>query len=97
MNYYAYVLRSKKNGKLYTGHTENLKRRLEEHNSGKTKSTKANIPYELVFYEVCDSRLKAIERERYLKSGIGREFINNHILNAPVVQLDRISDFGSEG
>jgi putative endonuclease len=97
MKYVTYVLRSTINGKLYTGHTQNLRKRLNEHNTGKTKSTKTNIPYEIVFYEVCESREEAIAREKYFKSGVGREYIKNHIINASVVQLDRISDFGSEG
>ena len=97
MKYYAYVIKSRKNGKNYYGHTQDLNTRLKEHNSGKTKSTKANIPYEIFFYEICKTRTEAIIREKYFKSGIGREYIKNQILNAHVVQLDRISDFGSEG
>ncbi|GEM_PF-5574892 len=65
--------------------------------AGETKSTKANIPYELIFYEVCATRSVAVAKEKYFKSGVGREYIKANIINAPVVQLDRISDFGSEG
>lgn len=49
--YYVYVLKSIKDGKLYTRKTSNLKRRIREHNSGKVISTKARRPLELVFYE----------------------------------------------
>jgi putative endonuclease len=62
MKYYAYLLQSSKNQKFYYGHTQNINVRLKEHNSGKTKSTRANIPYEIVFYEVCESRKAAREK-----------------------------------
>ncbi len=57
--------------------TSNLPRRLKEHNSGKTKSTKGFKPWKLFFFEDFDSRKEARNREKYLKSGIGREFIKN--------------------
>ena len=79
MNYYVYVLKSKVNGKTYTGHTENLEKRIKEHNAGKTKSIKPYIPYELVYSEHYNSRYEAIKREKFLKSGIGREFIKSLI------------------
>ncbi len=97
MKFYVYILRSKKNNKTYIGHTQNLSARIKQHNAGETKSTKANIPYELIFYEVCATRSVAVAKEKYFKSGVGREYIKANIINAPVVQLDRISDFGSEG
>jgi len=79
MGYYAYVLQSTKNQKFYYGHTQSLATRLKEHNSGKTKSTKANVPYELVFYEFCETRKDAIEREKYFKTGSGRAYIKMKI------------------
>ena len=97
--FFVYVLRSVVNNWFYTGQTENLNARLKQHNAGKTKSTKGYRPLELVYFEVCNSRKNALAREKFLKSGIGREFLRNEIdiTNAPVVQLDRISDFGSGG
>ena len=77
--FYVYVIESLKNNKVYTGHTANLDKRLDQHNAGKTKSTKAFIPYKILFFELCTNRKEAIAREKYLKSGIGREFIKEYI------------------
>lgn len=76
--YKVYCLRSLKNGNLYIGLTSNLERRINEHNSGKNKSTKAYIPYILLFYEVFETRIEARKREKYFKSGVGREYIKNN-------------------
>ena len=99
MGYFVYVLRSRNHNWNFFGQTKNLKNRLTEHNNGKTKSTKGYIPLDLVYFEKLNSREEAVTRERYLKSGVGREFLRDKvdIKNAHVVQLDRISDFGSEG
>ncbi len=82
---------------MYVGHTEDLKKRLLEHNKGKTKSNKAYRPFTLVYFEKFTTREEASKREKYFKSGSGREYLKKMLNNAPVVQLDRISDFGSEG
>lgn len=97
MKYYTYVLRSRNYDKYYIGHTKSLIERLDQHNSGKTRSIRPYIPYELIYFEAYNSRDEAMAREKYLKSGIGREFLKTTLSQAPVVQLDRISDFGSEG
>ena len=73
---FVYVLRSQKNGHLYIGMTNNLERRLEEHNTGKNRSTKAYIPYKLLTFEKFKTRVEARLREKYLKSSVGRRFIN---------------------
>ncbi|HLR38050.1 MAG TPA: GIY-YIG nuclease family protein [Chitinophagaceae bacterium] len=73
--YFVYVLRSENYNRFYTGMTDNVARRIKEHNSGKTKSTKGYRPWKLFFYEKYSSRKEAREREKYLKSGVGREFI----------------------
>ena len=72
---YVYVLRSEKDGRFYVGMTDNLERRLKEHNSGKTKSTKGYRPWNLFFYEEYPSRTEARQREKYLKGGSGKEYI----------------------
>ena len=69
----VYVLRSTKNGRLYTGSTNDLERRLEEHERGKTRYTRHAGPFELVYVEEYETRLEARRRERFLKSGQGRE------------------------
>ena len=60
---------------LYKGSTENLEKRLKQHNSGKVKSTKGYRPWVLVYHEQFGSRQEAYERERYFKTGAGREFL----------------------
>ena len=75
MSFVVYVLYSKKYDRFYVGFTQDLKRRLKEHNSGKTKSTKAYLPWVVVYTERVEERTQARKREKYLKSGVGREFI----------------------
>ena len=75
--FFVYVLKSEKHYRFYVGMTQNLDKRIQEHNSGKTKSTKGFKPWNLFFFEEFDSRKEARNREKYLKSGIGREFIKD--------------------
>ncbi|MFA4991706.1 MAG: GIY-YIG nuclease family protein [Candidatus Omnitrophota bacterium] len=81
--FFVYVLKSRKNGKLYTGHTENLKRRILEHNTknDKTKFSYVNGPWELIFFETFDTRAIAMKQEKFFKTGKGREYIKNKILS----------------
>lgn len=71
--YYVYVLRSLKNAKLYTGSTNSIDKRLQEHNNGLSKATKYNRPFELLHLETFTNRSEAYNREMYLKTGKGRE------------------------
>ncbi len=75
----VYVLHSEKFDKTYKGLTNNIERRLKEHNSKQQKSTKAFAPWKLIYKEEVKTRLEAREREKYLKSGIGRDFIKTII------------------
>ena len=68
----VYVLRSLKNGRLYTGSTNNLERRIAEHHRGKTRYTRHAGSIELVYREEQPNRLTARRRELFLKSGQGR-------------------------
>lgn len=81
MNYSVYIIQSLKNGWLYIGMTTKDPRiRLNEHNSGKNKYTKLHSPYKLVYYEINYFCSKcAREREKFLKSGIGRQMIRKII------------------
>ena len=81
MEYFVYILKSEKDGRLYKGHTSNLESRMEEHNSGKTKSTKGYRPWSLQYFEKFETREEAINREKYFKTGIGREFLNKLLKN----------------
>lgn len=77
--YYVYVLKSLKDGNFYTGSTNNLKRRFEEHNLGEEKSTKYRLPFELVYYEASKNRRDALRREIYLKTSWGKRYLKNRI------------------
>ncbi len=61
--------------------TSNLHLRLEQHNSGKNKSTKGFLPWSMVYHEVFETRLEARKREKYFKSGIGRQYLKNLLEN----------------
>jgi len=77
MPYFAYVIRSESTGRLYKGMTKDLPVRLETHNAGKVRATKAYRPWVLVYKEECGSLAEARKRELYLKSGYGRKFLKN--------------------
>ncbi len=65
--HYVYLLRSNKTRWIYIGCTNNLKKRIKEHNEGKVYSTKKMLPVELVYYEAYRSKDIAFEREKALK------------------------------
>lgn len=71
---YVYVLKLA-NASLYTGTTNDLKKRPQEHNAGKVVATKSNLPAKLVFYEAFENEKDAWRREKYLKSGWGRRHL----------------------
>lgn len=65
--FYVYVLKSKKDNKLYIGYTNNLKKRVYQHNKGKNFSTAYRKPFSLVYYEAFKSQKDATTREKQLK------------------------------
>lgn len=77
--HYVYVLKGASN--WYTGCTSDLRKRLEEHIQTKSKYTKHRGPYELIYlyYEACLDKNDAYQRERYLKTGMGKRFLKNRI------------------
>lgn len=76
--YFVYVLRSVSFDRTYTGMTSDLKKRIRQHNNSENKSTKAYVPWELIYSEEFESRIEARKREKYLKSGVGREYIRDN-------------------
>jgi len=78
---YVYVLMSLEDGSRYIGYTNNLRRRLEEHNKGQNFSTKFRKSFKLIYYEACLNQDDAKQREKYLKTTIGRRFITKRIKN----------------
>ena len=77
--FYTYVLKSTKANKLYTGFTNNLRKRFSDHNRGVSTYTKDYRPYVLIYYEACHNEEDARSRELYLKSGMGKRYIKNRI------------------
>ena len=72
--YYVYILKSLKTNKLYIGHTDDLIRRLEEHNTGRGgRYTRQNGPWKLVYSGSHPDRTSAVRRERFLKSTRGSQ------------------------
>ena len=71
----VYALQSKKDGWLYIGMSSDVEGRLEQHNKGYNRSTRSRVPFVLFYVEQCGSREDARKREKYLKSGKGREFL----------------------
>ncbi|PYJ81096.1 MAG: excinuclease ABC subunit C [Verrucomicrobia bacterium] len=72
---YVYVLRSVRDGQLYTGCTNDLRSRFALHNSGQVPSTKERRPFELIYYEACLNERDAFRREKYLKTTYGKRYI----------------------
>ncbi len=79
---YVYILKSNKDGNLYTGCTNNVKQRLALHNAGKIFSTKLRKPFKLIFYEAFISKQDAFKREKWLKTGWGRNQISTMLSNS---------------
>jgi putative endonuclease len=77
--YYTYVLLSKKDNRLYTGYTSDLRKRIAAHNAGNVPATKNRGPFELVYYEACLNEQDATAREIYLKTGMGKRYIKNRL------------------
>ena len=67
--FYVYILKSKKDGKHYIGFTNDLKKRFQEHNDGKNRSTFYRRPLELIYYECYKDKIIAKQRETQVKSG----------------------------
>ncbi|OXB00388.1 endonuclease [Flavobacterium oncorhynchi] len=78
----VYILYSEKFNKNYTGFTSNLIERFKSHNHLETKGYTLKFrPWTVIHIEFFSSKSEAMKREKYLKTGIGREFIKNIILN----------------
>ena len=73
----VYVLQSINTGLRYVGQTGNSTKRLADHNNGLSRYTKNRGPWILLYKEEYKTRSEAIKREKFLKSGKGREFLDN--------------------
>jgi putative endonuclease len=77
--WFVYALRSLKDNNLYIGISRNPEKRVRIHNKGKTESTRIRRPFVLIHKESCNSLKEAREKEKYYKSGFGREILKNLI------------------
>lgn len=84
MFHYAYVLSSRSDKGIYIGFASDLKQRIEQHNAGKVYSTKNRRPLDLVYFEGHRSKRSAMMREKYLKSGWGRNYLNKILENPKI-------------
>ncbi len=77
--FFVYALVSAKDKRIYVGFSRDIDKRIYEHNCGKTKSTKGFRPWTLLYFEEVKGRDSARQREKYYKSGIGKEFLKSLI------------------
>ncbi|MCB2194222.1 MAG: GIY-YIG nuclease family protein [Bacteroidetes bacterium] len=75
--YYVYAIKSLIKDWIYVGITDNLERRLNQHNKGQNRSTKPYIPFVLVYFEEESDRESARLREKYLKTASGKRWLKN--------------------
>ena len=73
--YYVYAIKSLKKKYVYIGISDDPNRRISQHNKGYNRTTKPYTPFGVIVIEKFDSREAARKREKFLKSGIGREYL----------------------
>ncbi len=73
--FYVYALRSIHRNYTYVGLTNNVDRRVLQHNNKRERTTRAYAQFTILYVETCVTRVEARQREKYLKSGIGKEFL----------------------
>lgn len=78
--YYVYIIKSLSYDATYIGFTQDLKKRLSNHNCGTTEHTKKYLPWQLIMYLAFNDKLKALEFEKYLKSHSGRAFRDKRLM-----------------
>ncbi|MFM2037568.1 MAG: hypothetical protein RL432_507 [Bacteroidota bacterium] len=64
---------------MYKGSTQDLQLRVISHNQGRVKFTAKNAPWELVLFEPFATRVEAVQREKWYKTGVGRDWIKQQI------------------
>ncbi len=92
--WFVYILLSRVKAFMYVGSTNNLCRRLWEHNEGLTQSTKPYRPLQLVAYVAVGTERKARELEKYFKTGSGRAVLKKRILDCAPAKIAGASSSG---
>ncbi len=77
--YYVYAIRSEKRPYIYVGISDEPKRRIEQHSKGYNRTTKPYAPFKILAIESFADRVEARKREKYLKSGAGKEYLKTLI------------------
>ncbi len=75
--YFVYAIKSLTAKYIYVGITDNIERRLLQHNKGWNRSTKPYLPFDLILVEKYETRIETRKRELYLKSGVGKEYLKS--------------------
>lgn len=75
--FFVYAIKSEIRNYIYVGLTDDINRRFGEHQSGKNKTTKPYRPFKIILTEEYKTREEARKKEKYLKSGIGKEFLKS--------------------
>jgi putative endonuclease len=73
--FFVYALKSLTRNYIYVGLTDDIKRRVSQHNAGKERTTRPYGPFKLIYSESFLTRPEARKKEKYLKSGVGKEFL----------------------
>lgn len=84
--HYCYILLSSKSHIFYYGSTNDLKYRFRLHNEGKVKSTKAHLPWKLIWYGAFSTEKEARDFELYLKSGSGKAFVYKRLISVALAK-----------
>ncbi|MFA3781659.1 GIY-YIG nuclease family protein [Melioribacteraceae bacterium 4301-Me] len=79
--WYVYIIKSLTSDYIYIGSTNDIKRRLEEHNNGLNISTKHYRPFKLEAYVAVNTESKARKLEKYFKTGSGKAILKKRILS----------------
>lgn len=85
--YYVYVIESLRDKKLYIGHTNDLIRRIREHNRGLVSATQRRRPFKLLYYEASNILKDAVKREKSLKTGFGRAYLKRRLTDHKVASI----------
>jgi len=86
--YFTYIIKSETDDSFYIGQCKNIQERIQRHNNGYSKSTKAKIPWKLVYYESYKTRAEAVKREIEIKKQKSRKYIEDLI---PKFTTDQIT------
>jgi putative endonuclease len=77
--FYVYAIKSLKRNYIYVGMTDELERRIDQHQKGYEKTTRAYRPFSLIYTEPHENRDSARKREKYLKTAGGKRFLRSLI------------------